>query len=81
MKIGALPDRGSMLEIGKWYFGLEIRKCPPSMIRVFKPWLFVWFVKVIDDGEPGKIGGRERKQKGGYRDFTFPYGISIQIFK
>lgn len=81
MKIGKLPDRGSELEIGKWYAGFEIRKCPPSMIRVFKPYLFVWCIKVIDHGEPHKIGGRERKQKGGYKYFTFPYGIVIEIYK
>jgi len=80
MKIGNLPDVGVRPELNKWYWGFEVRSCPPSMFRVFKPWFFVAFVKWQRLGEYGVIDGQEEIRTGGWRTFIFPWGISVTIY-
>lgn len=80
MRISSLPV-GDIVELNKWYYCFELRKCPYSMVRVFRPWLRVALFKVLDAGELGRLGGRPRIERGGFRDFTFPFGIFIEIIK
>jgi len=79
MKIENKPMMGGATELNKWYFGIEILKCPPSMFRVFKPFIFIWWFKIIEEGELWKIGGKAGKKKGGWWHWTSPKGISIEI--
>lgn len=81
MKIGNLPESGIHAKLNKWYWGIEILKCPRTMIGVIRPQLFLCFVKFIDYGEPYKINGRKEVKKGGYKTFTSPYGLRIEISK
>lgn len=79
MRIGNVPPTGEALKEGKWYFGFIFRKCPPHMIGLFKPYLLVCVMKVIDVGEYGKVNGRPPKRWGGYKVFVSPLGISIKL--
>lgn len=79
MKVGNFPPEGSSYPIGKWLYLFQIRWCPPYMIGVFKPEVLVALIKVLDAGEPDKIDGRPRKQLGGWRRFTLPFGIIFHI--
>ncbi len=78
MIIGNFQPYGRMV-LNKWLIGLEIRKCPPTMSRVFKPHIRVFFIKFTDHGEPGKFDGRPQKKIGGWWTWTCPFGISIEI--
>jgi hypothetical protein len=79
MKIGRKPDDFRLPDIGIWYVGIEIRKCPPWTIGAFRPWIFIWAFKVLDHGEPGKLDGRPERKRGGYWYGAFPYSIELII--
>ena len=82
MVIGtSLPQYGNLVELNKWYFGIEILKCPPSQIKIFRPFIFIYCVKYLDLGEPGKLNGRPEKKIGGFKRLTCPYGIKLEIVK
>lgn len=81
MRIGNLPDRGDAKELNKWYWEIELLSCPRTMCRVFKPTLIIILVKWESFGEPWRFGGAEEKRIGGRKDFTFPWGIIIEIVK
>lgn len=70
---------GEAVPVGKWLFAIEILKCPPSMCRVFKPYISLIFTKIIEAGEPWKIDGKPQIKKGGWWSWTCPKGISIKI--
>jgi len=70
------------MEINKWYIGIEILKCPPTMRDVFKPYFFVMFMKYIDFGDFHiRPDGRPAKVKGGWKMWSFPIGIEIRIIR
>jgi len=77
MKIGNLPQRGEQSQLGKWYWGFEIAKCPPYMVRLFKPYIAITLVKVNHYGTT--IAFMDRF--GGRKEFIFPWGISIEIHR
>lgn len=82
MIIGNLPkDRGVQLDLNKWYFSLEIKKCPPNMIGIIRPHVFICLMKILDYGEPQIMNGREMKKKGFYRRFNSPYGFNFEFHK
>lgn len=74
--------QGERPQLNKWYWCIEISKCPPTMINIFKPYLFIMLVKYksihnlcsrIDTSIEDKIGG--------YKQWSFPIGIRIEIIK
>ena len=80
MKIGIFPrDKGEAIELNKWYFGIEILKCPPSQIGIFRPYIFLLCVKFKQLGEPYMIGGKEEKKIGGWKQWSSPFGINFEI--
>lgn len=81
MKIGRMPRAVCLAEIGKWYIGMEIKNCPPCMIRTFKPYIILWFFKMIRHPDHNVGGTDEGKKIGGWITFTFPWAINISITK
>lgn len=79
MIIGKIPKHGAAIELNKWYFGMEILKCPPSMVGIFRPYILFIFVKFKDLGEPYKINGREENKVGGWKYWTSPIGIEFRF--
>lgn len=79
--INKRPSLGYAIQTGKWYCGFEILVCSPQKFRIFKPYLFIWCMKIIDQGEPYKLGGREMVKSGGYWSFESPVGVSIQFVR
>lgn len=81
MTIGKLPKPGEALILNKWYFAVEILLHPPYQHYqgfAFRPYVFILYMKVTDYGtEMYERNGRPRKQKGGYKSFTFPFGFCI----
>lgn len=81
MKIGNLPTTQTALTINKWYFEFEFSSRPPYMLRVFKPFISVCVVKILDYGNLDYQGYDKGKRKGGRKTWVFPYGIEINIIK
>lgn len=72
MKLGNRPQSGEEYKLNKWYFGIEFRKCPPWECNVLRPFIFVYFLKVKDDGN-------EHKDVGFRKEFLSPIGINFRI--
>lgn len=81
MKIGNLPERGTLFKLNKWYFAVHIMSRPSYKIGIFQPCVLLCLTRVYQYGEPYKINGKPEKKFGGFRFYTFPYGISITITK
>jgi hypothetical protein len=82
MRIGNFQYRiGEAIQLNKWLFSIEIGKCPPHMFGIFRPYINLIFIKIIDEGEPYKIDGRPSVQKGGVWRWVCPFGISIEFRK
>jgi hypothetical protein len=81
IKIGNLPPRDAMCDVGKWYFGIELYKCHPNMVGVFRPYVFIYCFKILTRGELWKINGAIQEKLGGWFDFMFPVGIIFKIVK
>lgn len=80
MIIGNKPEGGEKAEIGKWYAGIEICSRPPTMIRIFRPYIFVWCLKWLSFEEV-VFRGKESEKKGGWWSWTSPVGITFEIHK
>ena len=63
MKIGNHPLRRNELKLNKWYIGLEIHKCPPTMCNIFRPYIFIICVKFKQFAEPYDMLGNEEEIK------------------
>lgn len=80
MTIGSsLPKNGAQAELNKWYFGIQFLKCPPSQWKIFRPYIFVYCVKFLSFGDPYVLGGKKKDQIGGWKSWSCPFGISIEI--
>ena len=80
MKIGNVPIHRNELKLNKWYIGLEINKCPPTMFGVFRPHIFIIFVKFKQFAEPYDLLGNENEIKiGGWKSWSSPIGIELKI--
>lgn len=81
MIIGNKPKLGTEIQINKWYWCIELLKCPPTMINIFKPYLFIMLVRFKDLGQPCQMGGSPEKKIGGWKQWSFPIGLEIRIIK
>lgn len=83
MRIGnrPRPEMGAAATVGEWYMGIEILSCPPERRSIFKPYLFVWFFKITDAGEPYKLEGRPREKIGGWLVWESSIGIAIEVIR
>lgn len=79
MRIGKRPDWGDAWKLNKWYFGIEFLRCPPGRINIFRPFIFLWFVKWEDFGERHLINGRIEKRKGITKEWNSPIEIEFKF--
>jgi hypothetical protein len=81
MKIGRLHKMGEAIKLNKWYVGIEILKCPPTMVGIFRPYFFFICVKFKTLGEPYMIGGKKEEKIGGWKRWSSPIGIVFEIIR
>lgn len=83
MTIGSIPKYGEQMKLNKWYFGVEILKYPSTVHYqgfALRPSILILCMKVTDYGtEHLQADSRPREQKGGWKRYTFPFGIQINI--
>jgi len=79
MIIGNIPKRGEAGVLGRWIIGIELLRCPPGTIGIFRPYIFVVCMKIADWGEPGVYGGNSQKRVGGWKEWKSPIGIYFKI--
>lgn len=80
MRIGNYDyNIGDSIPLNKWLFSIEVLKCPPQMIGVIKPCVFLVCTKIIEAGEPWKVNGKPEVKKGGWWSWTVPYGLIVDI--
>jgi hypothetical protein len=78
MKIGNKPKERGTVQLNKWYFFIEILKCPPVMFGVFKPYITIGLVKFIKTSDYEFNGGKDI-YKGGWKSWSSPIGIEFRI--
>lgn len=81
MRIGRFPNRGEVAELNKWYFGIEILKCPPTQVGIFRPYFFFVCLKFKQLGEPYMIGDKEEKKIGGWKSWSFTFGFRFEVIR
>lgn len=79
MIIGNRSELGVRADLNKWYIFIEILKCPPNQIGIYRPYIMIGFVKWTDHGEYGKFNGRKEKKIGGWREYSSPIGIEFKL--
>lgn len=82
MKIGKLPKEQGIVNLGKWYVGVEILQHHPAWHYdgfAFKPYFVFMFVKITDWGtEHMEPNGRPQKKLGGWWRCEAPIGICVK---
>lgn len=82
MKISNFKRLENMqIPLNKWLFFIEIRRCRPDRVGIFKPYFSCGLVKFTDFGEMDRLDGRPQKKKGGWWSGEFPVGIAIEIIR
>ena len=79
MRIGNYKyEQGAAAPVGKWLFSVEVLRCPPHSFRIFRPYVFVIAMKIIEHGTMDRVDGKPMVKRGGYWHWSSPFGISFE---